>query len=264
MQERYHRRGLTTEWNTISVKKAGQKKSKQVDVQEDLATNNDEIQLTKKEIHIVESPHELEITNEKFTEPTDSIEKERKRKRINSNIILASLATIGVGGLAQYINYSNEKIDPNVIGTPEYANYQTTWQASYLAGSALLSWRIKRALSYHYSNRKNSIVSDTTSSNQIILDAKQAAKNEIIAKKKADDSLSYIVVGILYSIIGVGILMILLGIMWANQSIKLAPNAPSAIKAARSKRIGQGYLKILLILIPVFLALGVIALVPLL
>ncbi|MFM7473710.1 MAG: hypothetical protein ACKO00_07315 [Crocinitomicaceae bacterium] len=264
VQERYHRRGLTTEWNTISVKKAGQKKSKQVDVQEDLATNNDEIQLTKKEIHIVEPPQELEITNEKFTEPTDSIEKERKRKRINSNIILASLAAISVGGLAQYINYSNEKIDPNVISTPEYANYQTTWQASYLVGSALLSWRIKRALSYHSSKRKNSIVSDTTSSNQIILDAKQAAKNEIIAKKKADDSLSYIVVGILYSIIGVGILMILLGIMWANQSIKLAPNAPSAIKAARYKRIGQGYLKILLILIPVFLALGVIALVPLL
>lgn len=258
----YHRRGFTTEWNTISVKKSVQKKSNQVAVQQDIATNNDEIQLTKKEIHVVESPQEQEITKEKFTELTDSIEKERKRKLINSNVILASLAAVSVGALAQYINYSNEKINPNVISTPEYANYQTTWKASYLVGSALLSWRIKRALSYHNSKRKNSIVSDTTYSNQLDLDLKQVAKNEWIAKQKADGSQAYVIVGILYTIFGFGIMIVLLGILLANQSIKLAPNAPSAIKAARYKRIGQGWLKLLLILVPVFLALGVVFLVP--
>jgi uncharacterized membrane protein len=262
VQERYHRRGFTTEWNTISVKKSVQKKSNQVAVQQDIATNNDEIQLTKKEIHVVESPQEQEITKEKFTELTDSIEKERKRKLINSNVILASLAAVSVGALAQYINYSNEKINPNVISTPEYANYQTTWKASYLVGSALLSWRIKRALSYHNSKRKNSIVSDTTYSNQLDLDLKQVAKNEWIAKQKADGSQAYVIVGILYTIFGFGIMIVLLGILLANQSIKLAPNAPSAIKAARYKRIGQGWLKLLLILVPVFLALGVVFLVP--
>ncbi len=61
VQERYHRRGLTIDWNTIGVKKHTQKTSNQEAVYQDIATNNDEIQLTKKEIYNTESPQEIEF-----------------------------------------------------------------------------------------------------------------------------------------------------------------------------------------------------------
>jgi hypothetical protein len=274
VQERYHRRGLTIEWNTISIKKQAQKTSNQELVYQDLATNNDEFQSTKKEIHIVESPQEIETIKPNFAEPTDSIEKVQKRRRFNRNLVLASLGAIGIGGLMDYLNFTNYQVDPNYSSTNDYRNYRIASQISYTAGGiGLLSWLIKRGVEDTRNNQEviienneNNIVYDTTKVQEnVVIQQNQNTNNQSsedlkLASSQANASVLLAVLGILTTaLFGLGLILCIAAIIQANSSIELAPNAPSTRTALTGKRIALGWLKFLGILLGIILALILIA-----
>lgn len=274
VQERYHRRGLTIEWNTIGIKKQAQKTSNQEVVYQDLATNNDEIQLTKKEIYNTESPQEIEINKVNFEEPTDSIEKVQKRRRFNRNLVLASLGAIGIGGLMDYLNFTNYQVDPNYSSTNDYRNYRIASQISYTAGGiGLFSWLIKRGVEDTGNNREvvkenqqNNIVYDTSKVQEnVVIQQNQNTNNQSsedlkLASSQANASVLLAVLGILTTaLFGLGLILCIAAIIQANSSIKLAPNAPSARTALTGKRIALGWLKVLGTLIGIILALLIIA-----
>ena len=274
VQERYHRRGLTIDWNTVSVKKQAQKKSNQEAVYQDLATNNDEIQLTKKEIYNTESPQEIEINKVNFEEPTDSIEKVQKRRRFNRNLVIASIGAIGLGGLLDYLNFTNSQLDPTYESSNDYKNYRIASQVSYTAGGiGLFSWLIKRGVEDSRNNREveivnqqNNIVYDTTQVQEnVIIEQNNNSNNQTnenlnLATSQANASVMLAILGILTTaLFGLGLILCVAAVIQANSSIKLAPNAPSARTALTGKRIALGWLKFLGILIGIILALIVIA-----
>ena len=274
VQERYHRRGLTIDWNTIGVKKHTQKTSNQEAVYQDIATNNDEIQLTKKEIYNTESPQEIEINKVNFEEPTDSIEKVQKRRRFNRNLVLASLGAIGIGGLMDYLNFTNYQVDPNYSSTNDYRNYRIASQISYTAGGiGLFSWLIKRGVEDTGNNREvvkenqqNNIVYDTSKVQENVVIQQnqntnnQSSENLKLASSQANASVLLAVLGIITTaLFGLGLILCIAAIIQANSSIKLAPNAPSARTALTGKRIALGWLKVLGTLIGIILALLIIA-----
>jgi hypothetical protein len=274
VQERYHRRGLTINWNTVSVKKQAQKKSNQEAVYQDLATNNDEIQLTKKEIYNTESPQEIEINKVNFKEPTDSIEKVQKRRRFNRNLVIASIGAIGLGGLLDYLNFTNSQLDPTYESSNDYKNYRIASQVSYTAGGiGLFSWLIKRGVEDSRNNREveivnqqNNIVYDTTQVQEnVIIEQNNNSNNQTnenlnLATSQANASVMLAILGILTTaLFGLGLILCVAAVIQANSSIKLAPNAPSARTALTGKRIALGWLKFLGILIGIILALIVIA-----
>jgi len=271
VQERYHRRGLTIEWNTISVKKQAQKTTHQDAVYQDLAKNNDEFQPTTKEIHIVESPQETETIKPNFAEPTDSIEKVQKRRRFNRNLIFASLGAIGIGGLMDYLNFTNVQVDPNYSSTNDYRNYRIASQISYTAGGiGLFSWLIKRGVEDSRDNQdaiiENNIVYDTTKVQENVVIQQnqntnnQSSENLKLASSQANASVLLAVLGILTTaLFGLGLILCIAAIIQANSSIKLAPSAPSARTALTGKRIALGWLKFLGILLGIILALILIA-----
>ena len=274
VQERYHRRGLTIDWNTVSIKKQAQKKSNQEAVYQDLATNNDEIQLTKREIHNTESPQEIEINKVNFEEPTDSIEKVQKRRRFNRNLVIASIGAIGLGGLLDYLNFTNSQLDPTYESSNDYKNYRIASQISYTAGGiGLFSWLIKRGVEDSRDNREfvkenqqNNIVYDTTKVQENVViqqnnnSNNQPNENFKLAFAQANSSVMLAVLGILTTpVLGLGLILCIAAVIQANSSIKLAPNAPSARTALTGKRIALGWLKFLGILIGIILALLIIA-----
>ena len=274
VQERYHRRGLTIDWNAISIKKQAQKKSNQEAVYQDLATNNDEIQLAKRGIHNNESPQEIEINNANFEEPTDSIEKVQKRRRFNRNLVIASIGAIGLGGLLDYLNFTNNTIDPNYLFTNDYKNYRVASQVSYTAGGiGLFSWLIKRGVEdsrYNkevvIENQQNNIVYDTTKVQENVViqqnqhTINQSSENLKLAESQANASVLLAVLGILTTaLFGLGLILCIASIIQANSSIKLAPNAPSTRTALAGKRIALGWLKVLGTLIGIILTLLIIA-----
>ncbi len=274
VQERYHRRGLTIDWNTVSVKKQAQKKSNQEAVYQDLATNNDEIQLTKKEIYNTESPQEIESIKPNFAEPTDSIEKVQKRRRFNRNLVIASIGAIGLGGLLDYLNFTNSQLDPTYESSNDYNNYRIASQVSYTAGGiGLFSWLIKRGVEDTGNNREvvkenqqNNIVYDTTQVQEnVIIEQNNNSNNQTnenlnLATSQANASVMLAILGILTTaLFGLGLILCVAAVIQANSSIKLAPNAPSARTALTGKRIALGWLKFLGILIGIILALIVIA-----
>ncbi len=274
VQERYHRRGLTIDWNTVSVKKQAQKKSNQEAVYQDLATNNDEIQLTKKEIYNTESPQEIEINKVNFEEPTDSIEKVQKRRRFNRNLVIASIGAIGLGGLLDYLYFTNSQLDPTYESSNDYNNYRIASQVSYTAGGiGLFSWLIKRGVEDTGNNREvvkenqqNNIVYDTTQVQEnVIIEQNNNSNNQTnenlnLATSQANASVMLAILGILTTaLFGLGLILCVAAVIQANSSIKLAPNAPSARTALTGKRIALGWLKFLGILIGIILALIVIA-----
>ena len=271
VQERYHRRGLTIEWNTISVKKQAQKTTHQDAVYQDLATNNDEFQPTKQEIHIVESPQEIETIKPNFAEPTDSIEKVQKRRRFNRNLIFASLGAIGIGGLMDYLNFTNVQVDPNYSSTNDYRNYRIASQISYTAGGiGLFSWLIKRGVEDSRDNQdaiiENNIVYDTTKVQENVVIQQnqntnnQSSENLKLASSQANASVLLAVLGILTTaLFGLGLILCIAAIIQANSSIKLAPSAPSARTALTGKRIALGWLKFLGILLGIIVTLILIA-----
>jgi len=271
VQERYHRRGLTIEWNTISVKKQAQKTTHQDAVYQDLATNNDEFQPTKQEIHIVESPQEIETIKPNFAEPTDSIEKVQKRRRFNRNLVLASLGAIGIGGLMDYLNFTNVQVDPNYSSTNDYRNYRIASQISYTAGGiGLFSWLIKRGVEDSRDNQdaiiENNIVYDTTKVQENVVIQQnqntnnQSSENLKLASSQANASVLLAVLGILTTaLFGLGLILCIAAIIQANSSIKLAPSAPSARTALTGKRIALGWLKFLGILLGIIVTLILIA-----
>ena len=271
VQERYHRRGLTIEWNTISVKKQAQKTTHQDAVYQDLAKNNDEFQPTTKEIHIVESPQETETIKPNFAEPTDSIEKVQKRRRFNRNLIFASLGAIGIGGLMDYLNFTNVQVDPNYSSTNDYRNYRIASQISYTAGGiGLFSWLIKRGVEDSRDNQdaiiENNIVYDTTKVQENVVIQQnqntnnQSSENLKLASSQANASVLLAVLGILTTaLFGLGLILCIAAIIQANSSIKLAPSAPSARTALTGKRIALGWLKFLGILLGIIVTLILIA-----
>jgi len=274
VQERYHRRGLTIDWNTIGVKKHTQKTSNQEAVYQDIATNNDEIQLTKKEIYNTESPQEIETIKPNLAEPTDSIEKVQKRRRFNRNLVLASLGAIGIGGLMDYLNFTNYQVDPNYSSTNDYRNYRIASQISYTAGGiGLFSWLIKRGVEDTGNNREvvkenqqNNIVYDTSKVQEnVVIQQNQNTNNQLsenlkLASSQANASVLLAVLGIITTaLFGLGLILCIAAIIQANSSIKLAPNAPSARTALTGKRIALGWLKVLGTLIGIILALLIIA-----
>ena len=274
VQERYHRRGLTIDWNTVSVKKQAQKKSNQEAVYQDLATNNDEIQLTKKEIYNTESPQEIEINKVNFEEPTDSIEKVQKRRRFNRNLVIASIGAIGLGGLLDYLNFTNSQLDPTYESSNDYKNYRIASQVSYTAGGiGLFSWLIKRGVEDSRNNREveivnqqNNIVYDTTQVQEnVIIEQNNNSNNQTnenlnLATSQANASVMLAILGILTTaLFGLGLILCVAAVIQANSSIKLAPNAPSARTALTGRRIALGWLKFLGILLGIILALIVIA-----
>jgi hypothetical protein len=274
VQERYHRRGLTIERNTVSVKKQAQKTSNQEVVYQDLATNYDEIQLTKKEIYNYGSPQKIEINKANCAEPTDSIEKVQKRRRFNRNLVIASIGAIGLGGLLDYLNFTNSEIDPNYVMSNDYKNYRVASQVSYTAGGiGLFSWLIKRGVEDTGNNREvvkenqqNNIVYDTSKvqENVVIqqnqITNNQSSENLKLASSQATASVLLAVLGIITTaMLGLGLILCIAAIIQANSSIKLAPNAPSARTALTGKRIALGWLKVLGTLIGIILALLIIA-----
>ena len=276
VQERYHRRGLTIDWNTVSIKKQAQKKSNQEAVYQDLATNNDEIQLTKREIHNTESPQEIEINKVNFEEPTDSIEKVQKRRRFNRNLVIASIGAIGLGGLLDYLNFTNSQLDPTYESSNDYKNYRIASQISYTAGGiGLFSWLIKRGVEDSRDNREfvkenqqNNIVYDTTKVQENVViqqnnnSNNQPNENFKLAFAQANSSVILAVLGILTTpVLGLGLILCIAAVIQANSSIKLAPNSPSVKTALSGKRIALGWLKFLGILIGIILTLLVIAII---
>ncbi len=274
VQERYHRRGLTIDWNAIGVKKQTQKTSNQEAVYQDIATNNDEFQQTKKEIHIVESPQEIETIKPNFAEPTDSIEKVQKRRRFNRNLVIASIGAIGLGGLLDYLNFTNSQLDPTYESSNDYKNYRIASQVSYTAGGiGLFSWLIKRGVEDSRDNREviienqqNNIVYDTTKVQEnVVIQQNQntinrTSENLKLAESQANASVLLAVLGILTTaLFGLGLILCVAAVIQANSSIKLAPNAPSTRTALTGRRIALGWLKFLGILLGIILALIVIA-----
>lgn len=274
VQERYHRRGLTIEWYTIGVKKQAQKTSNQEVFYQDLATNNDEIQLTKKEIYNTESPQEIETIKPNLAEPTDSIEKVQKRRRFNRNLVIASIGAIGLGGLLDYLNFTNSQLDPTYKSSNDYKNYRIASQVSYTAGGiGLFSWLIKRGVEDSRNNREvdlenqqNNIVYDTTHVQEnVIIEQNNNSNNQTnenlnLATSQANASVMLAILGILTTaLFGLGLILCVAAVIQANSSIKLAPNAPSARTALTGKRIALGWLKFLGILLGIILALLIIA-----
>jgi hypothetical protein len=271
VQNRYHRKGYTVNWNHIPVnhERTASVNIEQLVNTQDLATNNEELHLPAKTSFYDASINSLSSLGKEDTgqEPNDSIEKQLKRKRFNRNLIISSLGAIGLGGILQYINYSNRNI-PNIENSSDYKDNKIGSEISYAVGGAGLlaslikigvedSKKVKESI---IKNQQAVVVYDstTTQQNNTLNEGLQKNKEIILnqAQRKADIALFLSLFGILTtSVFGLGILFSILAIITANKSIIYAPNGPSAMRARTAKQLSKVWLIILgcILLLPILL-----------
>jgi len=274
VQERYHRRGYTIDWHRVSLNKGISKTVASPSNDQELASNNTVLQLATEQNYNDSTPEIADFQAVKATEPTDSIEKVLKRKRFNRNLLWASIGAIGIGGLMNYLNFTNNQVDPNYSSTNDYRNYRVASQISYTAGGiGLFSWLIKRGVEDTRNNQEviienneNNIVYDTTNVQENVVIQQnentnnQSSENLKLASSQANASVLLAVLGVLTTLLfGLGLILCIVAIYQANRSIKLAPNAPSARTALIGKRVARNWLIVLGTLLGIVLALILIA-----